>query len=72
MSHVKKALKCIHEQLILAQPNKLQSIMTGNMKMPSDCQSLTSSMPFFFLYLILNKNKKIAVMVGRAEQIRKE
>lgn len=59
MSHVKKALKCISEQVILAEPDKLQNVMAGNMKkMPSGSQSLTSSMPFFFLYLILNKKKK--------------
>lgn len=48
MSHVKKALKCISKQLILAQPDKLQNIMAGNTKkMPNGSQSLTSSTPFF-------------------------
>lgn len=56
MSHVKKALKCISEQLIPTQPDELQNIMAGNKKkMPSGSQSLARSMPFFFLYLILNK-----------------
>lgn len=55
-----KTLKCISEQLILAQFDKLQNIMAGNMKkMPSGSQSLTRSMSFFFLYLIFNKKKRL-------------
>lgn len=44
MFYVKKALKCIHEQLILAQADKLQNVMAGNIKeILSGHQSLKSS-----------------------------
>lgn len=50
MSHVKKAPKCISEQLILAQPDKLQTIMAGNIKeMTSGNKSLKSSVLFSYI-----------------------
>ena len=50
MSHVKKALKCVSEQLIWAQPDKLQTIMAGNIKeMSSAGQSLRSDVLCFYI-----------------------
>lgn len=57
MSPVKKTLKCISEQGILSQIDKLWSTMAGNTKeMPSG--DMHSAFFFLFKYIYLTPKKK--------------